>query len=129
MPAEALCSWQVHACLSGLWERGQTKQHPGPPGWGFGARSALSPGKTRLATETPTRQLQEIRYLGEEVSPVRRRMKSSGESLRHLEATGRNHLSLSKDTTIGTWNALTLLQSARAVLVVAEMQRYNIALV
>ena len=75
---------------------GQTKQHPGPPGWGLGMSPPFSTFKTRLATEIPTRELQEIPYLGEEGSSVRRRVKSSGESLRYLEATGWNWLSLSQ---------------------------------
>ena len=128
VPAGALCSWQVQPCRIGLRERGQTKQHPGPPGWELGVRPTFSPRKTSLATETPTRELREIPYLREEGSSVRRRMKSSGESLRYLEATGRNRLSLSRDTTIGTWNVRTMFQSGKAAQIAAEMQRYNIAL-
>ena len=49
-----------------------------------------------LENKSCNRNANERTYLGEEGSSVRKRMKSSGESLRHLEATGRNHLSLSK---------------------------------
>ena len=55
-------------------------------------------------------------------------MKSSGESLRYLEAAGRNRLSLFRDTTIGTWNVRTMFQSGKAAQIAAEMQKYNIAL-
>ena len=55
-------------------------------------------------------------------------MKSSGESLRYLEAAGRNRLSLFRDTTIGTWNMRTMFQSGNAVQIAAEMRRYNKAL-
>ena len=130
VPAGALCSWQVQPCRIGLRERGQTKQHPDPSGWGLqlGVRPAFSPRKASLTTETPTRELREIPYLGEEGSSIRRRMKSSGESLKYLEATGRNRLSLSRDTTIGTWNVRTMFQSGKAAQIAAEMQWYNIAL-
>ena len=101
---------------------GQTKQHPGPPGWGLGMSPPFSTFKTRLATEIPARELQEIPYLGEEGSSVRRKVKSSGESLRYLEATGWNWLSLSRDTTRGTRNLRTMFLSGKAAQVGAEVQ-------
>ena len=127
VPAGALCSWQVQPCWIGLQQRGQTKKHSGPPGWGLGMRPAFSLRKINLATEM-RELLQEIPYLREEGSSVTRSMKSSGESLRYLEATGRNRFSLFRDTTIGTWNVRTMFQSGKATQIAAEMQRYNIAL-
>ena len=47
MTAGAYHSWLVQLCQIGLRERGQTKQHPGPPGWGFSA------GLTTLSCKTP----------------------------------------------------------------------------
>ena len=47
MTAGAYHSWLVQLCQIGLRERGQTKQHSGPPGWGFSA------GLTTLSCKTP----------------------------------------------------------------------------
>ncbi|XP_020602207.1 craniofacial development protein 2-like [Orbicella faveolata] len=55
-------------------------------------------------------------------------MKSSSECLRYLEATRRNCLSLSRDTTKGTWNVMTMFQSGKAAEIAAEMQTYNTAM-
>lgn len=68
---------------------GQIKQHPGPTVYGLGVRPAFSTRKTSLAAETPTRDLTRDSLSGEEGSSVRRRMKSSSECLRYLEATRR----------------------------------------
>ena len=39
------CTLNHWAMLHTLQERGQTKQHIGPPGWGLGTRPAFTPGK------------------------------------------------------------------------------------
>ena len=83
-------------------------------------RPPFSPCKTSLATEIPTKESREIPYLGEEGSSVRRREKSSGQSLRYLEATGWNWLSLSRDTTRGTWNVRTMFLSGKAAQIGAD---------
>ena len=88
-------------------------------GLGVGVRPTFSPRKTN------TRNTQEIPYLGEEGSSVRR-MNSGSESFRYLEATGRNHLSLSRDTTMGTWNVRTMFPGGKAAQIATEMKRYNI---
>ena len=63
---------------------GSDKTAPWSSRWGVGLQgSFLTPGNS-LGTEIPMRKLQEIPYLGEEGSSVRKRMKSSGESLRYL---------------------------------------------
>ena len=47
MTAGAYRSWLVQLCQIGLRERGQTKQHPGPPAWCFFA------GLMTLSCKTP----------------------------------------------------------------------------
>ena len=77
---------------------GPDKTAPWSSRWGVGLEgSFLTPGNS-LDTEIPMRKLQEIPYLGEEGSAVRRRMKSSGKSLKYLEATRWDCLSLSRNT-------------------------------
>ena len=118
-------------CLAGStmldWSAGEGSDTTAPwsPRLGVGVRPAFSPRKTSPTTETPTRELQEIPCLGEEGSSLRRRIKSGGESLRFLEATGQNCLSLSRDTTIGTWNVRTMLQSGKAAQIDERMPPTN----
>ena len=75
-----------------------------------------------------TTELQEISYLGEEISSDRRRMMTNRESLGYLEDTRRSSRSLSRDATIGTWNLRTMFQSGKAAQIAVAMQRYSIAL-
>ena len=54
---------KVQLCQITLREKGQTKQHPGPPGWGLSAGLITLPCKTYLlllAIGESTIQLQEI---------------------------------------------------------------------
>ena len=90
---------------------------------GVGREASFLTRENKSRCRTPTRELQEIPDLGEEGSSVRRRMTSSVESVRYLEATGRNRLSLCRDTTMGTWNVRTMFQSGMAAQIAAEMQR------
>ena len=111
----ALCSWQVQPCHAG---EGSDKKALWSSRLAVGREASfLTPENklTAVATETPTRELlREIPNLREEGSSVRRSMKSSGESLRYLEAAGRNRLSLFRDTIMGTWNVRTMFQSGKA---------------
>ena len=49
----SLCSWHVKLCQIALWTKGQTKQHPGPPGWSttLGARWSAEDWATDAATK------------------------------------------------------------------------------
>lgn len=51
MLAGAYASWQLQSRI-GLWERGQTKQHPFPPDWRLGEGLLTSPLKNTVITET-----------------------------------------------------------------------------
>ena len=56
MMAGAYRSWLVQLCQISLMERGQTKQHPGPPGWGFSA------GLTTLPCKTPHVEPHQVKW-------------------------------------------------------------------
>ena len=56
MTVGAYNSWLVQLCQISLSERGQTKKHPGSPGWGFSA------GLTTLPCKTPHVEPHQVKW-------------------------------------------------------------------
>lgn len=87
-------------------------------------RSATSPRKKDLATETNTGEPRASVLRRREGGPTGPRMTRSGESPR--EATTSKLLETRTTINIATWNVRTMLETSRAAQIATEMQKNNI---
>ncbi|KAJ7381469.1 hypothetical protein OS493_001607 [Desmophyllum pertusum] len=98
----------------GLQERGLTKQHPGPPGWGFGAGLTALPCKKSIVPETSQGKTDVCHPEG---------LKHCNASMISVEAhAGRTSLLDAKTRlNIGTWNVRTMFDTSKTMQVIREM--------
>ena len=108
-----------------IYEKENSNTKPNsPPGLGVGrwANNPV-PVKNRPVTETATTN-PENNLAPEESSPVEP-MTQAGESLREASAQI-TLLTAKSNTSIGTWNILTLYEAGKSAQVSREMHRYNL---
>ena len=97
-----------------MWERGQTKQRPGPPGWGLSTKhhvTETSLGKTSRCHPGG------LRHCGASMNgPCENQLGTRARKASLLDT--KTHLR------IGIWNVQTMFDTSRTTQVLREMQSY-----
>ena len=109
--------------------RGQTKQHPGPPGRGLGVGPATLRHK-RLHCYRNTRRIpRDTSAWGANGPLARRPMTPGSESQVHLEAARPTTIISSRTTTtIRTWNVRAMYETGKKAQVASEIRNYRLSI-